>query len=105
MKETPYEVIVMDNGSTRPLSEQQVRAFGPEFKYRFVSTTSVSPSQAINSACRDALGEELLVMIDGAHILSPGVLRRSIDAFTLFPSPFIATVPFHLGPMRQNDLF
>src|SRR5450759_246153 len=103
LNDIPYEVIVLDNGSTQPLSEKQVLAFGPEFKYRFVSTTSVSPVQAINMACRDALGEELLVIIDGAHIISPGVLRRCADAFSLFPSPFIATVPFHLGPKRQNE--
>jgi glycosyltransferase involved in cell wall biosynthesis len=99
----PYEVIVLDNGSSQPLSKKQVHSFGPEFKYRYIPTTSVSPAQAINAACRDALGEEILVIIDGAHIISPGVLRRSIDAFDLFPSPFIATVPFHLGPMRQNE--
>lgn len=102
LKDIPYEVIAVDNGSTQPLSEKQVLAFGPEFKYRFVSTTSVSPVQAINTACRHALGKELLVIIDGAHILSPGIVRRSVDAFALFPSPFIATVPFHLGYKRQN---
>jgi protein O-GlcNAc transferase len=99
----PYEVIVLDNGSTQPLSEKQVLALGPEFKYRYISTTSSSPVQAINAACRDALGEWLLVIIDGAHILSPGILSRCADAFSLFPSPFIATIPFHLGPKRQNE--
>ncbi|HUW76757.1 MAG TPA: tetratricopeptide repeat protein, partial [Gallionella sp.] len=103
LDDIPYEVIVLDNGSTEPLFEKQVLAFGPEFKYRFISTTSVSPVQAINMACRDALGEGILVIIDGAHILSPGVLRRCADAFTLFSAPFIATVPFHLGPKRQNE--
>jgi hypothetical protein len=103
LRDIRYEVIVLDNGSTQPLSEKQVISFGPEFKYRFVSTTSVSPVHAINMACREALGEGLLVMIDGAHILSPGILGRCADAFSLFPAPFIATIPFHLGPKRQNE--
>lgn len=98
----PYEVVAIDNGSTQPLSEQRVRSFGAEFRYRFVATDSVSPAAAINSACQDAAGEQLLVIIDGAHILSPGILRRALDAFALFASPFIATVPFHLGPTIQN---
>ena len=42
-----------------------------------------------------------MVIIDGAHILSPGVLGRAIEAFSLFPAPFVATVPFHLGPQHQ----
>ncbi|MBF0295768.1 MAG: glycosyltransferase [Magnetococcales bacterium] len=97
-----YEVIVLDHGSSLPLSESDVRGFGPEFSLHFVQTTDVSPVRAINAACREARGEHLLVIIDGAHILSPGVIRRSMEAFSLFPSPFVATVPFHLGPARQN---
>jgi hypothetical protein len=99
----PYEVIAVDNGSKRPLSAERVCAFGPEFRYKYVATTSVSPVEAINAACREARGEELLVVIDGAHILSPGILKRAIDAFSLFPAPFVATVPFHLGPKQQNE--
>jgi len=98
-----YEVIAIDHGSSDPLSEEEVRAFGPEFRCRYVRTTAVSPVGAINAACREASGEQLLVMIDGAHIVSPGVFRLATEAFRLFPSPFIATVPFHLGPRHQSD--
>jgi hypothetical protein len=101
-QDLPYEVIAVDNGSRQPLSEAEVRAFGPEFSYRYVQTQSVSPVQAINAACRDAAGEQLLVIIDGAHILSPGVLWLANAAFRLFRSPFVATVSFHLGPKAQN---
>ena len=97
-----YEVIALDNGSTQPLSDAEVRAFGPEFRYRFVPTQSVSPVDAINDACREAAGEQLLIMIDGAHIVTPRVLRLVREAFRRFPSPFVATVPFHLGPAIQN---
>jgi hypothetical protein len=80
-----------------------VRAFGPEFSYRYVETRSVSPVHAINAACRECSGDRLLVIIDGAHIVSPGVFRLADQAFSLFPSPFLATVPFHLGPKHQGD--
>jgi glycosyltransferase involved in cell wall biosynthesis len=98
-----YEVIAIDNGSTQPLSEGAVRAFGPQFRYHYVSDAAVSPAAALNQACRDARGDELLVMIDGAHILSPGILHLAATAFRAFPSPFVATVPFHLGPKQQYD--
>ena len=101
--DVPYEVIAVDNGSKWPLSADRVSAFGSEFHHKYVTTTSVSPVQAINSACREARGNVVLVVIDGAHILSPGVLKRAIDAFSLFPAPFVATVPFHLGPKHQNE--
>jgi glycosyltransferase involved in cell wall biosynthesis len=97
----PYEVIALDNGSKHRLSAERVGSFGPEFRYKYFTTKSASPAAAINSACRDARGDRLLVIIDGAHIVSPGVLRLTIDAFSLFPAPFVATVPFHLGPQNQ----
>lgn len=98
-----YEVIAIDNGSSLPLSEGDVQAFGPQFHYRFVQTDSISPAAAINATCRDARGDEVFIVIDGAHILSPGVLTLASQAFAQFASPFIATVPFHLGPKQQNQ--
>jgi len=98
-----FEVIVLDHGSTLPLSEAGVRSFGPEFRYRFIETNAVSPAAAINAACRDARGEHLLVSIDGAHILSPGIYALAQRAFSQFDAPFLAAPPFHLGPKQQND--
>jgi hypothetical protein len=97
-----YEVIALDNGSPQPLSEADVSSFGPEFRYCFIPTESVSPVEAINAACRAASGDRLMVIIDGAHIVTPGLLRLTRDAFEAFPSPFIATVPLQLGPTKQN---
>ncbi len=97
-----YEVIALDNGSTLPLSESDVSAFGAEFRYTFVATKSVSPVAAINNACRGAAGDFVVVIIDGAHILSPGILELTHAASRLFAAPFVATVPFHLGPKTQN---
>jgi len=98
-----YEVIVLDHGSTQPLDAAQVRALGPQFHYRYVETREVSPVRAINAACRAAAGERIMVIIDGAHIASPGMIRHSELAFAAFDHPFVASVPFHLGPKVQNQ--
>jgi hypothetical protein len=103
IQDLDYEVIAIDNGSSRPLTDAQVRSFGPEFHYQYVQTTSISPAAALNATCRTARGDHLLVVIDGAHILSPGVLALAAKAFANFSSPFVATVPFHLGPKQQNQ--
>jgi len=102
-QEIAYEVIAVDNGSPQPLSEADVKAFGPEFNYRFFPTTSKSPAQAINAACRCAQGEHLLVMIDGAQIVTPGMLYGASLAFRLFPRVFVATLGFDLGPKNQGQ--
>src|SRR5690348_1814285 len=75
VQDLAYEVIAIDHGSTKPLSADFVRSFGPEFQYKFIPTRAVSPVTAINAACRAAIGERLLVMIDGAHILTPGIFH------------------------------
>jgi glycosyltransferase involved in cell wall biosynthesis len=98
-----YEVIALDNGSRQPLDAAAVAAFGPEFRHQFVDTASKSPAAAINAAARAARGDRIMVLVDGAHIVSPGVLRLADQAFTLFEAPFIATSSFHLGPERQNS--
>lgn len=97
-----YEVIAVDNGSQLPLDEAEVRNFGPQFRYRYFETQSHSPVGALNAMCDEARGEELLIVVDGAHLLSPGILDLANRAFRLYPSPFIATVPFHLGPKSQT---
>jgi len=97
-----FEVIALDHGSTAPLDEADVRKFGPEFQYRFIETKSVSPAKAINDACRNATGDNLIVVIDGAHILSPGIYALAERAFDQFAAPFLATVSFHIGPKQQN---
>jgi Glycosyl transferase family 2 len=103
-RDLDFEVIAIDHGSTQPLDADVVHACGPEFQYRFVETTAVSPVAAINAACRDARGDRLLVIIDGAHILSPGIYALAERALAQFDAPFVATVGFHLGPKNQNQL-
>ena len=74
-----YEVLVVDNGSTEPLDKARVEAFGPEFRYFFYKTNAVSPVLAINEMVVQARGRMLAVCIDGARILSPGILLPRKD--------------------------
>src|SRR6476660_3237313 len=72
-----YEVIAIDNGSTMPLGSALVEGFsgpGAEFHHLLHNTRSPSPVEAINMAVGRARGRQVVVMIDGAHMVSPGVL-------------------------------
>lgn len=97
-----YEVIAIDSASTQPLSPQLVRSFGDNFQYSYFETSSVSPVGAVNHGVRISSGELLMVMVDGAHMLSPGVIANSVRAARAFANPFISTPPVHLGPGRQD---
>ena len=98
----PYQVVAVDNGSAQPLDEARVRRFGPQFEHHFLATSSPSPCAAVNWAVRRAAADHVAVLVDGARILSPGVLNLFAASIRGFDCPFTYTLGFHLGDELQN---
>ena len=97
------EVICIDNGSTEPLDEQMVQSFGPEFQYRFFQTRSKSPAAAANFGVGQARARHVMVIIDGAHIVTPRVLGYAAIAIRSFENPLVAVQSLPLGgPTREE---
>lgn len=97
-----YEVIAIDAGSSRPLEAGFVASFGPNF--RLLRTAAApSPVAAVNAAARTARCEAIALCIDGARMLSPGIVRLMLAAFRAYADPVVATLAWHLGPKLQND--
>lgn len=99
-----YEVIVVENGSTEPLEESWIKNFGENFHYVYFDSKSPSPCAAMNYAVFKAKASLLMCCIDGARILSPGILKYALLAFKLHENPFIYTMGMHIGPELQNIL-
>lgn len=99
-----YEVVAIDNGSTEPLDPGFVESHGPNFRHFFVQTDSPSPCVAINRAAAASGARDLMVCIDGARMLSPGMMRYALSALDLHPHPFVYSLAMHLGPKPQNEL-
>lgn len=97
-----YEVIVVENGSSAPLSADEVERVAPNFRYHGHQTSSSSPVEAVNLGVELARGERVAVCVDGARILSPGVLHLMLAAFRAFPNAFVYTLGWHLGTEIQN---
>jgi len=102
IEDLAYEVLVVDNGSGEPLHKTEVEAFGPEFSYSFFPTTSVSPAAAINDAVRATTGRHVVICIDGARILSPGMLKFIALATRLAEMPVVGSLAWHLGSKIQK---
>ena len=98
-----YEVHVIDNNSTEKLDPALVRGFGDNFHYHFLPDAPASPAFAINYGARVAAGDILCIMIDGAHILTPGTFELAMRVFNAFPNPVVMTRYFYLGPASQNE--
>jgi len=101
--ELDYEVLVVENGSTQPVSADTVSSFGPEFHYVFLENPPPSPAYALNKGVELATGDVLCLMVDGATLLSPGALEKVRRCFLAYETPMVALRYFFLGPGEQND--
>jgi len=97
-----YEVIAVDAGSALPLDRAMVESHGERFRL-LRTQPAPSPSVAINEAVRRATGDSVMVCIDGARMLTPGVVRGTLEAFRAWKDPLVATLAWHLGPKIQNE--
>ena len=106
LEDLDYEVIVVENGSAddQRLGEEFVRSFGPEFQYLDLGTEATpTPAVALNRGLAVASGESIAFMIDGAHVLTPGVLRHGMSGLTTYAPAVVATQQWYVGPGQQGD--
>ena len=97
-----YEVIVVDSGSSQPLDPSWVESLQDNFRYAFIQPSAPTPCEAMNHGIRMAKGDWVACAIDGARILSPGILQYSLAALQLRANAFVYTLGLHLGPDKQN---
>ena len=101
-----YEVIALENGSApdQKLGAELVEGFGPEFRYVDLGDDALpSPTAALNHGIRLARGRAIALMIDGAHVLSPGVLHYGLKGLDAYAPAVVATQQWYLGPMQQPE--
>lgn len=106
IEDLDYEVIALENGSApdQKLGAELVESFGPEFRYVDLDRDAVpSPTVALNQGIRLARGRAVALMIDGAHMLTPGVLRHGMKGLRAYEPAIVATQQWYLGPMQQPD--
>jgi cephalosporin hydroxylase len=99
-----YEVIVVENGSVedQKLGAERVRTFGPQFRYLDLGEEATpSPAPALNRGVELARGEVIAVMVDGAHLLTPGVLRYGMLGIRGHEPAIVATQQWYVGPGQQ----
>jgi glycosyltransferase involved in cell wall biosynthesis len=101
--ELEYEVILVDNGSPRPPDPSSWAHVDVPVKFIQLTDAPPSPARAINIALEASSGEIVCLMIDGAHILTPGVFQMALSCYAAFGDPVVATRYFWLGPGAQNE--
>ena len=101
-----YEVVVVENGSPpdQVLGEAYVRSFGPEFRYLDLGAEATSsPAPALNRGIAASVGRNLALMVDGAHVITPGTLHHAVTGLRAYAPAVVAIQPWYLGPGQQGE--
>lgn len=101
-RDLEYEVLLVDNGSPVPLDEGSWAEVDVPVRLIRVQDASSSPAQAINMALEAAAGDIICLMIDGAHILTPGVFKLALSSYRAFENAVVAIRYFYLGREEQT---
>ena len=99
--EDDYEIILIDNGSTLPFDEALIRSLVPNIHIHRMKKPGPSPVKAINCGLEMARGDLVGVFIDGARMVTPGLLSQAVKAAQIYEHPVIGTLAFHLGSEVQ----
>jgi glycosyltransferase involved in cell wall biosynthesis len=97
-----YEVIVVENSSDDNLDGAAIESLPGNFRYYLYQEASQSPVNAINFAFQQCRGHYIGLIMDGARMLSPGVVHSALLASRLSENA-VAVIPgYHLGEQEQH---
>src|SRR6516165_10313422 len=99
-----YEIILMDNGSAKMLDEP-TQKISPNLTYVYLSPgeASPSPAAAMNRGVALSRAPLLCLMIDGARLITPGVLSWRMRLLEIAPRAMVEVRGWHLGPKWQSE--
>jgi glycosyltransferase involved in cell wall biosynthesis len=100
--ETDYEVLVVENESAANLDPAAVAALGSNFHYRLRSETGISPAPAINSALARCRGRHVGLLVDGARMVTPRVLKYALQALRT-PGAVVAVPGYYLTTQGSKE--
>jgi hypothetical protein len=103
VNEDDYEVIVMENPSSRMLGKEEAEKFGNNFRYFEYPESLPTPVNAMNFGAAQARGRMITMMIDGARMVSPGIINYIIAAERLHANAIVAVPGYHLGNKVQQE--
>ena len=101
--EQDYEVIVVENSSSAPMGEAPATQFASNVKYFYREETQPTPVPAALFGAEQARGNIIGMMIDGARMASPGLVRNVLGASLSSANAVVAVPGYHLGHKLQQE--
>lgn len=103
MRADDIEVIVVDNGSTDPVTDAVLPPTDVPHRIVRIDDAPASPARAANIGIERASADLVGLIVDGARMASPGLLSTARRGAQLFARPVVASVGYHLGEQRHMD--
>ena len=97
-----YEVLVVDNGSDPPFDSKIIDGLSGNFRLIRIDSASPSPAPAVNRGIAEARGEVIGVMIDGARMVTPGLLHFARRGAGIYDRAVVASIGWVLGFDNQK---
>lgn len=98
-----YEVIVVENSSPDILGPEAATQYADNVRYYHRMERGHSPVPAANFGASKCRGDMLAMMIDGARMVSPGLIATVIDAGKISERTVVAVPGYHLGEKLQQE--
>ena len=98
-----YEVILIDNGSKEPPQIEDFAHLDMNLSVYSMQNPTHSPVAAINFGINQSIGQFVGVCIDGARLLSPGLIAQARDALSIHERGVVGARGRYLGVKFQRD--
>ena len=96
-----YEVLIVDNGSPEPFVLEEGSLEGKFRLHRILEATK-SPANAANLGISMTHGKNICIILDGARMLTPGVVAAGVRALRLHHRAISTPMAWHLGYEHQS---
>lgn len=92
-----YEVVIVENESSNTISRDFLKLLPANVSYHLRKETQPTPIYAINYGIERAQGKNICVMIDGARLVTPGVVTNMLRGHRLSNNVLVTVPGYHLG--------
>ena len=103
VNDNEYEILVVENKSGNNINPGKLKGLGKNIHYVLRDEKSPTPVFAINEAAGRAQGDFLAIVIDGARLVTPGIVRATLDICRLDENATISVPGYHLGAEPQQQ--
>jgi hypothetical protein len=98
-----YEVVVVENRSGNCIPPDAVADFPANVRYVLRDETEPTPVHAVNYGAGLARGENICIMIDGARMVTPGVVSGLLRGHRVSAGGIVTVPGYHIGSELQQD--